>query len=177
MFLVLWPEGRAKHGVDVCSVSRCKSEPWRVHLRGYVPPGVLPERLKKALAHLHAGTLFMMYLIFSGSQRVSISDEPTLCFDYQFSKQRSSRPESLPRIFYHGFDFVCQRVKRNSFKYWRCSRYTITGCRGRAILEYNGGLRLNEGHNHDPLSHSDMLNMYFISRKEAMQIVEYLLKK
>lgn len=107
----------------------------------------------------------------------SILEESRFCFDYQFSKQKSSRPDTLPRIYYHGFDFVCQRIKKNIFKYWRCSRYTITGCRGRAILEHNGGLRLNDIHNHDPLTYSDLSNMYFISKKEAMKIVNHLLHK
>lgn len=106
-----------------------------------------------------------------------IADDRALRYDYQFSKQRSSRPDALPRIFCQGFDFVCQKVKRNSFKYWRCSRYINTGCRGRAILEGDGGLRLNEGHNHDPLSDTELLNMYFISKSEAMRMVEYLKQK
>lgn len=106
-----------------------------------------------------------------------MADDPVLCFDYQFSKQRSSRFDALPRIFYKGFDFVCQKVKKNSYKYWRCSRYINTGCRGRAILEENGGLRLNESHNHGPLSDLDMLNMYFITKPEAKQIVDYLKQK
>ncbi|KAL0280123.1 UNVERIFIED_CONTAM: hypothetical protein PYX00_001514 [Menopon gallinae] len=106
-----------------------------------------------------------------------IPEPPPLCFDYRFSKQKSGRVDSLPRIFHEGFDFVCQRIRKNSFKYWRCTRYINTGCRGRAILECNGGLRLNEGHNHEPLTDEEMLNMYFLTERESLHLIDFFFRK
>lgn len=115
----------------------------------------------------------LLKLVFLSAPHVRMGPQEILCYVYSFVKSRQEK--ALPRIFYQGYDYVCQKVRPNSFKYWRCSRYIANNCRARAILELDGGLRLNDNHNHAPYGSEEVKHMMFVAKDDALPIVEFLL--
>lgn len=85
--------------------------------------------------------------------------------DFRFVRRHSC---AKIKILIHGFEYNYHKLKNKyPLKYWMCHQVAAKGCKARAVLDVDKGVRFNGMHNHPPFPADVQRQIFEILSPEA----------